>query len=93
LILSFRDSTFPYCPNTFELNNLLSNLINKSVGNRFSSIAQIKNHALFQNYNWDDLVDYKVKAPFIPKKLRDWSSNLGNLSVNYENMIEVSNII
>ena len=32
-----------------------------------SKLSQIKNNIWFSNFNWDDLMILKMKAPYIPK--------------------------
>jgi hypothetical protein len=43
---------------------------------------------LYSDFNWDDLVDFKMKAPFIPESL-DISTHMNNQMNTYESVIEV----
>jgi len=48
---------------------LMDQLINKIPDLRLGgSYAALKAHPWFENFDWDDLLDRKLKAPYIPKK-------------------------
>lgn len=64
-----------------ELNSLLSSLMNKNEKSRYSSLQTIKSHLVFKDFNWDDLLRFKLKPPFIPgKDPREDEQNLRNLN-------------
>ena len=51
--------------NDFKL--LIQKMLTKNPISRMSKLSQIKNHIWFSNFNWDDLMILKMKAPYIPK--------------------------
>ncbi len=55
---------------------------------RNCSFNKMKMSELFKDFNWDDLIDFKMKAPYVPPT-EDMSDNLKNINAFYENMIEV----
>jgi hypothetical protein len=64
-------------------------MFDKKQSNRFNNLGIISSHDAFANVDWKDLIEAKFKPPFIPKDLRDWSSNLENLSNPLEIAIQV----
>ena len=46
---------------------------------------------MFNDMNWDDLIDFKMKAPYIPES-SDLSNHLKNIMNPYEAVIEVLDI-
>jgi hypothetical protein len=48
----------------------------------------MKMSELYIDFNWDDLVDFKMKAPYIPDSL-NISEHLNNQMSTYESVIEV----
>ena len=61
------------------INGLLQRKPFKRLG--FHGINEIKNHSWFDNFNWDDLYNKKIIAPFIPK-------NIDNFDTRFFNQIE-----
>lgn len=55
------------------------------------NLSALKSQYLFKDFPWDDLIDFKVKAPYIPSNIREWSNNLRNLSNPFEAFVSVSN--
>jgi hypothetical protein len=43
---------------------------------------------IFSDFNWDDLIDFKMKAPYIPDAW-DITNHLKNIMNLYEAVIEV----
>ena len=65
--------------NNIELNSLLSSLLDKNENNRHSIIKMIRTHFFFKDIDFDALLSYKIKPPFIPlKDLRTNDDNLQN---------------
>ncbi len=59
--------TFPDNKN-FELNSLLNTLLDKNENNRNNLFKMLKTHFFFKDIDFDALLNYKIKAPFIPNK-------------------------
>ena len=51
-------------------NKLLKRKENKRLG--YKGIEEIKNHIWFKNYDWNSLINIKIKALFIPIKTEDF---------------------
>jgi hypothetical protein len=49
----------------------------------------LKTTPFYKEFNWDDLIDFRLKPPYIPKELREWSNNLANLNNPFEEIIHV----
>jgi len=64
-------------------------MFDKKQSNRLNYFEIISSHEVFANVDWEYLIETKSKPPFIPKDLRDWSSNLENLSNPLEIAIQV----
>jgi serine/threonine protein kinase len=47
--------------------HLLDNDLTKRYGNLKGGVADIKNHRFFKTLSWSDLVERKLKTPYIPK--------------------------
>ena len=75
-----KEITFPDNSNK-ELNSLLSSLLDKNESTRYTDIKVIKLHLFFKDINWDALLQYKIKPPFIPNK----DIRLNNDSLNNKN--------
>ena len=59
---------FPYNTSHYtDINNLLSNLLKKKVKERLCNLNLIKGEKFFLNFDWDKLIDFKLKPPYIPK--------------------------
>ena len=73
-----KEVTFPD-NNNIELNSLLNSLLDKNENNRHSIIKMIRTHFFFKDIDFDALLSYKIKPPFIPlKDLRTNDDNLQN---------------
>ena len=75
-----KEISFPDNSNK-ELNSLLSSLLDKNESTRYTDIKVIKLHLFFKDINWDALLQYKIKPPFIPNK----DIRLNNDSLNNKN--------
>ena len=62
-----KEVTFPD-NNNIELNSLLNTLLDKNENNRLSIFKMIKTHFFFKDIDFDALLSYKIKPPFIPLK-------------------------
>ena len=47
--------------------HLLEGDLTKRYGNLKAGVSDIKNHRFFKTFSWNDLIDKKLKAPYIPK--------------------------
>jgi len=52
---------------TSELNVFIKAILNKKLNHRICSFNKLKGFDFFMDFNWDDLIDFKVKPPFIPE--------------------------
>ena len=92
LILSiiFRDLIFP---NDNKINDFIvftKSLLNKKVNERICSFSKLKLNSFLQNFNWDDLVDLKIKPSYIPE-IEDYSKKINNFTKDFETQINVKN--
>ena len=66
-----------------EAGDFINKLLQRKPGKRLGAhgISEVKNHIWFKNYNWNDLYNKKLIAPFIP-------SNEDNFDYKYCNNVE-----
>jgi hypothetical protein len=57
--------------------NFITSLLNKRVNERACSLDLIKQDPFFHNFPWNELIDFKMKAPYVPE-----SQNVQNLLSN-----------
>ena len=70
--------------NNNEINSLISVLLEKNEKRRNCDLKNLKTHVLFCDFNWEDLIQYKIKAPFIPAKdPRNNEENLQNKNMPF----------
>lgn len=48
---------------------------------RTSDLKLIKKAGFFLDFNWEELINFKMKAPYTPE-IKTYSQNLGNFSNN-----------
>ena len=58
-------------PNKFiiidkEFKHLMKKMLDKNPSNRLSNFHSIKNQSWFKNFNWDELNNLNLKAPYLP---------------------------
>jgi hypothetical protein len=63
-------------------------MLNKNVNLRVCQLNVFKNYKFFQNLNWNDLLDMKIKPPFKPD-IRDYRHNIENCDLLFEEIINV----
>ena len=49
-----------------EFKKLMKKMLDKNPSNRLSNFYSIKNHPWFKDFNWDELTNLNLKAPYIP---------------------------
>jgi serine/threonine protein kinase len=72
-----------------SFNNLISLLLNKNSSNRISNFINIKKHSFFENFNFDDLLEFKYKSFYQPKSNLEFSEEelLKNCNVSLLNFM------
>ena len=60
--------TFPtkYITVDKEFKKIMKKMLDKNPSNRLSNFYSIKNHPWFEDFNWDELTNLNLKAPYIP---------------------------
>ncbi len=66
-------------------------LLCKKVSQRNCSFRKLKIVEFFDNFKWDEIIDFRMKAPFSPDVL-DLTKQIQISSYNYESIIQVYNI-
>jgi hypothetical protein len=72
-----------------EVKGFIKMLLYKKVTRRCCAFNALKTCELFAEFNFDDLLDFKLKAPYIPETY-DWSKQLSVKTHQYETLIYVS---
>ena len=72
-----------------SFNNLISLLLNKNSSNRISNFINIKKHSFFENFHFDDLLEFKYKSFYQPKSNLEFSEEelLKNCNVSLLNFM------
>lgn len=56
---------------SYDLKDIITRIlvcdISKRLGNLKNGVMDFKNHKLFRDMNWDNVLNYRVQPPFIPK--------------------------
>lgn len=63
--------------------------MDKKVNRRICNFNKLKQNELFENFDWDDLINFRTKAPYIPKST-DYSEDLKNEEILYEKINETN---
>lgn len=50
-----------------DLNAFIKLLLNKKVNYRVCSFSKLKATNFLNEFNWEDLLDFKIKPPYIPE--------------------------
>ena len=83
-------SGFTYPVNKSEYKNiniLIDGLLCKKVEKRICDINKIKKMKVFEKFNWNDLLDRKMKPPYIPKVPNLSEIKLEEFKMKYEDYI------
>jgi cGMP-dependent protein kinase len=75
-----KDLSLPYNGDA-TVNSFIKAVLNKKVSKRLSSLEAAKKHALFKDFNWNDLIDFTLKAPYVPESLE--LKSFGEYNVKY----------
>ena len=55
--------------NALEMNTFINGMLSKSVSNRICSLNGIKKEKIFESFKWDELIEFKMAAPFKPNPM------------------------
>jgi hypothetical protein len=81
--------TFPSDTNkTQDFKNFLKMILCKKVNQRNCSFRKLKVSEYFDNFKWDEMIDFRMKPPFLPETL-DLTKSIQNFTNNYEIIIQV----
>lgn len=75
--------------NNNEINSLICSLLEKNEAKRNTDFNNIKTHLLFSDFHWEELIQFKIKPPFIPgKDARHNTENLQNKNLPFVMFME-----
>ena len=87
-ILNKKNYTLSKNPLYIDVNNLIQKLLNKKVNERLCNINVIKQMDFFKNFSFDELIDFKIKPPYIPKiNNNDFNFKLNEKNEKYEDFL------
>ena len=87
-ILNKKNYTLSKNPLYIDVNNLIQKLLNKKVNERLCNINIIKQMDFFKNFSFDELIDFKIKPPYIPKiNNNDFNFKLNEKNEKYEDFL------
>ena len=64
-----------------NVNSFIMSLLKKNVSKRICNIDTAKKHNFFKDFNWEDLIDFHMIPPYIPKIMPD--KNFEEYNENY----------
>jgi cGMP-dependent protein kinase len=86
-----RELSFPHDNNRFqEVNSFLKAILTKKVNQRVCSVQKLKLSNFLIDMNFDDLIEFKIKAPYLPETW-EWSKNINNILTPFEMILQVIN--
>lgn len=71
-----------------ELNSFIKLILNKKVNHRVCSFSKLKASSFLNDFNWDDLMDFKIKPPYIPE-CEDYGNNLSSYTNPFDGVLRV----
>jgi hypothetical protein len=71
------------------VNEFIKSLLCKKVNQRSCDIQKLKTSAFFIDFNWDSLIDFKIKPPYLPDSW-DWTKNINNIFSPFEMILKVN---
>ena len=66
-----------------DIKAVIKSLLSKKLGQRCCSLQKLKAMNLYADFQWEELMDFKMKAPYVPETL-DLTKNLNTLNYPYE---------
>ena len=69
-----------------NFNNLIKMLLNKNPKQRLNNFKNVKNHCFFKDFNFDDVLNFKMKSVFIPAAKTNLK-DLKEISVSFKNFL------
>ena len=71
------------------VNKFLYLLLDKKVNRRVCNFNKLRQTEFYENFPWDDLINFRMKAPYVPKST-DFSEELKTEETLYERINENS---
>ena len=85
----YKDVRFPGIKDSFEhVNDFISELLVKKVNKRTCKVRLLKERPFFDGFEWDDLIEFKMKAPFIPPVDKGEDELLKKINKPFESMVK-----
>jgi hypothetical protein len=72
-----------------EIKYFMRMILSKKVNQRNCNFGKLRSSEIFDDFDWDGLMDFKLKAPYVPEVV-DWSKMLNVKNTLYENVISVN---
>ena len=72
-----------------EVKGFIKVLLSKKFNQRVCNLTKLKQTPLFLDFSWDDLIDFKMKPPFVHETW-DWTKNIGSALTKFEDALQVS---
>ena len=87
--IMYSNFKFPFKNDMFEkLNHFIEAMLTKNVNKRPCSLVKIKQMELFENVNFNDLLEMKAKPPFIPSVINFSDFNFDSYQQQYQELPE-----
>ena len=64
-----KDLSLPYKGDK-NVNSFIKAVLTKNVAKRLCTLEAAKKHPLFKDMNWNDLIDFHMRPPFIPEPMK-----------------------
>lgn len=79
---------FPFVNKMFDfLNHFIQDILMKQVTKRICSLRKIKNLAFFQDFHWDDILEYKIDSQFKPNVINFDNVRLNQFNLSYNQYV------
>lgn len=89
----FRYLTVPQDSYEFySVNKFLYCLLDKKASRRFCNFTKITKTEFFENFQWDDLINFRMKAPYIPE-IKNYDNDILDCGKLYEEFNEENFIV
>lgn len=77
------------------VNSFISYLLKKKVNERLCSLDMAKKHAFYKDFVWEDLIDFHLEPPFVPKethtsKLSEYRTKYIDFLKEEENKVKIN---